>query len=505
MDAERTSETSHKASFEIQSILQGPIGGKYEVVGVLGEGGTGIVYDARRKSDRRPVALKVIHAGLAGDPQLRARFEREAAILRRLEGPHICPILELGELEGAAGDSLLFMALEKLDGPSLETLLAREPGIRVERAVDVAIQICAALRTAHAHGVIHRDLKPANVILERGDHAVVVDFGMSKIVAGTGAGTTVLTAHNMVFGTPEYMSPEQARGDELDARCDVYALGIILYEMLTGKPPFTGPTPLNVLTEHLTSDIEPPSKRAPEGRVTRGLEAVVMHALARDREGRYASASAMAAALMHARAAPNDVESLHPRAFATSAEGHDALARTLPAIERHEATDAPPRTNEAHDAKDAADAKDDDRTPSDTLRAAIPELRVKPPSTSGVASAPVDGAAAEDSGEIRGPDVRSARAAARNGRRAGGTSAIPPASLESAGRSIPSTDASARHTSGPHTTGGANAHVANAAREASRASFLSAALREDGARTWVVLWIVVGLSSIALGVYLALR
>ena len=318
-----------------------PIAGKYEILGVLGEGGTGIVYDAIRTSDQSPVALKVMHAHLAGDHQIRGRFQREAAILRRLEGANICPILELGDVPSEHGVSLLYMALPKLEGPTLEDVLRVELPIEVERALDVMLEICTALRIAHALGVIHRDLKPANVILERGKKAVVVDFGMSKIVTGSANGTTNLTAQNMVFGTPEYMSPEQARGDELDARCDVYAAGIMLYEMLTGAPPFTGSTPLNVLTEHLTGDHEPPSKRAAHGRVTAALESVVMHALARDRERRYPSASALAAAIMHARASPDDVHSLRPEAFATSPEGTDAFAVTLPAL-GVAPSDAPP-------------------------------------------------------------------------------------------------------------------------------------------------------------------
>ncbi|MBX3191356.1 MAG: serine/threonine protein kinase [Labilithrix sp.] len=318
------------------------IAGKYEVQGVLGEGGTGIVYDARRVDGGGAVALKVIHAHLAGDTQIRGRFQREAAILRRLEGPHVCPILELGE-----ADSLLYMALPKLDGPSLEHVLANEGLIAIDRALDVMLGICAALRTAHAQGVIHRDLKPANVILVQDEKVVVVDFGMAKIITGGGMGTTNLTAHNMVFGTPEYMSPEQARGDELDARCDVYAAGIILYEMLTGSPPFTGATPLNVLTSHLTSDMDPPSKRAEAGRVTPALESVVMHALARDRDDRYPTASALGAAIMHARAAPSDVLSLRPEAFATSPGGTDAFAVTMPAITRVP-SEAPPKRAIVH-------------------------------------------------------------------------------------------------------------------------------------------------------------
>ena len=332
MDQAAHDPPSRRGPASDRTLPKEPIAGKYQVRGILGEGGTGIVYDAVRTSDATPVALKVIHAHLAGDKQIRGRFQREGIILKRLEGANICPVLEIGEVPAEDGDSLLYMALPKLDGPTLEHVLQTERPIDVGRALEIMLQICGALRIAHSQGVIHRDLKPANVILEGGQKAVVVDFGMSKIVAGAAGGTTNLTAHNMVFGTPEYMSPEQARGDELDARCDVYAAGVMLYEMLTGAPPFTGSTPLNVLTEHLTGELQPPSKRAAVGRVTAALESVVMHALARNRDDRYPSASALAAAIMHARAAPDDVQSLRPGAFATSPEGTDAFAMTMPAI-----------------------------------------------------------------------------------------------------------------------------------------------------------------------------
>ncbi|HVH42632.1 MAG TPA: serine/threonine-protein kinase [Labilithrix sp.] len=301
---------------------------KYELLGLLGEGGTGVVYDAVRTSDNEPVALKVMHGALAGDRQIRGRFQREAAILRRLSGDHVCPILELGEVPGDEGTSLLYIALRKIAGESLADVLARGL-LPVDRALDVMLQVLEALTSAHAQGIIHRDLKPANVLLEGGTKAVVVDFGMSKIVTGGGMGTTNLTAHNMVFGTPEYMSPEQARGDELDARCDVYAAGIMLYEMLTGEPPFTGATPLSILTAHLTSDLDPPSKRPNgAGRVTPALETVVVNALARDRDERYASAAAFAAAIEHARTAPDKLTSLRPP---SASKVPDVFASTFPA------------------------------------------------------------------------------------------------------------------------------------------------------------------------------
>jgi serine/threonine-protein kinase len=292
------------------------LGDKFEILAVLGEGGTGIVYDALRLPERERVALKVLHNHLLGDRQIRGRFEREARILRRLHGPHVCPILEFGELPDPRrdGQSVLYMALPKIDGPPLDAVLRREGPLTIARSLDIMLQVLDALKLAHAQGVIHRDLKPANVLLRGGSHVIVVDFGLAKIIAGE-AGTTILTAHNMVCGTPEYMAPEQARGDELDARCDVYAAGVMLYELLTGSVPFGGATPLNVLTAHLTTPAEPPRTRAPARGISPALEAVVMHAMAKDPAHRYPSAAAVSAALLHARARPDEVDAVRPTSF----------------------------------------------------------------------------------------------------------------------------------------------------------------------------------------------
>ncbi len=308
------------------------LGDKFEILGVLGEGGTGIVYDARRIGQEERVALKVIHQHLAGDAQIRGRFTREAAILRRLEGEHLCPILDFGEVEdprGAAG--LLFLALPRIDGPALDSLLRAEKLLPIPRAVSIVLDVCEGLSEAHAQGIIHRDLKPGNVLLREGDSAVVVDFGMAKIITGGGTGTTALTQHNMVFGTPEYMAPEQARGDELDARCDVYAAGIILYELLTGTVPFRGATALSVLTAHLTEPAQRPRERAPERDISPALEAVVLSAIAKDPRERYATAGALASALRGAIAAPIDIAAVTPPAATIAVV--DAHAPTIPAPE----------------------------------------------------------------------------------------------------------------------------------------------------------------------------
>jgi eukaryotic-like serine/threonine-protein kinase len=287
---------------------------KFQILGVLGEGGMGIVYDARRIAEGDRVALKVIHQHLAGDAHIRGRFVREAAILRRLEGDHLCPVLDFGEVPDPRreGAGLLYMALPCIDGQALDALLEREGSLPIVRAVAIVLDVCEALRQAHAQGVIHRDLKPGNVLLREGDRAIVVDFGMAKIVGGVGLGTTALTQHNMVFGTPEYMAPEQARGDELDARCDVYATGVILYELLTGGVPFSGATPLNVLTAHLTEPAQPPRTRAPDRAISPALEAVTMHAITKDPAQRYATAEALAMAIRSAIGSPDDTERVRP-------------------------------------------------------------------------------------------------------------------------------------------------------------------------------------------------
>jgi eukaryotic-like serine/threonine-protein kinase len=310
------------------------LGGKFEILGVLGEGGTGIVYDAVRIAEKDAIALKVIHQHLLGEKQIRARFTREATILRRLQGPHLLAVLDHGEIPDPRGSTsgLLYLALPKVDGPALDQLLTQSGPLPLDRALDIVMEVCAALNSAHSQGVIHRDLKPANVILEGAKKVIVVDFGMAKIVTGGGTGTTALTAHNMVFGTPEYMAPEQARGDELDARCDIYATGVMLYELLTGSVPFTGTTPLNVLTAHMTMPPPPPRLKNPGRHISPALEAVVLHAIAKDPADRYATAVELAAAIAHARARPDDMRSVEPGVYRIQgdASGEDAVRETVP-------------------------------------------------------------------------------------------------------------------------------------------------------------------------------
>jgi serine/threonine-protein kinase len=300
------------------------VGGRYRVDGVIGEGSQSVVYAAhfegspvddgqqaalRPRAPRQEVALKVIHRHLSGDPQIARRFQREAMILRRLEGEHVGKMLDFVE-----DDGLLAIALERVEGVSLEAMLAQHAPLDLDLAVEITLQVCAALGAAHANGIVHRDLKTANVLVSRptgqGHHPVsaravhvkVVDFGLSKLLHD-GAGIAV-TEQGMIFGTPEYMSPEQARGDEVDARADLYAAGVMLYEMLVGAPPFSGRTPIGTMSAHVSEPPRSPRAVRPGSNISPGLEAVMLRALAKDPEARFASARELAQAIAAVRHEP---------------------------------------------------------------------------------------------------------------------------------------------------------------------------------------------------------
>jgi serine/threonine-protein kinase len=285
---------------------------RYGILDKLGGGATGNVYAAHDDEHDRDVALKVIHPHLVGNRQVSQRFHREAAILRRLTSPNIVRVHDFGEDRSG----LLFLALERLEGQRLSSLIDQE--LRLEMVVEIMAGICRALIEAHGAGVIHRDLKPDNVVVDLRDGRIarvaVLDFGLSKVLQGGGLESTNLTEQNMVLGTPEYMAPEQARGDEVDERCDIYAAGVILYQLLTGSVPFSRRTPVAVMTAHMTEAPAPPSLRPSRRSIPTSLAAVATHALAKRRRDRYPTAAALAAALAASEVTPDDPASVHPPA-----------------------------------------------------------------------------------------------------------------------------------------------------------------------------------------------
>ena len=269
------------------------IDGRYLVTGTLGEGGMGRVYRATHVLMDKPVALKVIHAELAHIEDVTRRFEREAKSSSRLTDPHCITVTDFGR----TGDGTLFLVMELLDGESLDARLEREGALPVKKALLVAAQILQGLGHAHAQGVVHRDLKPENVFLtthgEETDFVKILDFGIAKVMSGSEKGES-LTRTGVVFGTPKYLSPEQALGDKVDSRADLYAVGVILWEMLAGKPPFQADSAVDLMSMHLT---EPPPTLAALGRFPRGLQKIVDRAMAKRPADRFATAEEFIAAI----------------------------------------------------------------------------------------------------------------------------------------------------------------------------------------------------------------
>jgi len=264
--------------------------GRYRVAHVIGEGGMGKVYLAEQKMGNavRKVAIKTLHPELSGDPQLVARFHRESETVIELSHPNTIQFYDFGELE----DNTLIIVMEYIEGEDLAHVLQRGP-IDAGRADKLLIQICGSLHEAHQRGVVHRDLKPENVLLtDRGgqtDFVKVLDFGIAKRSEAEDQSHAKLTKQGMVLGTPPYMSPEQFSGQALDARSDIYSLGVMAYEMLTGSLPFEANTPWEWATKHLTADPAPLEAHAHAANLPPQKKNAVMRALAKNRDQRHAS------------------------------------------------------------------------------------------------------------------------------------------------------------------------------------------------------------------------
>jgi serine/threonine-protein kinase len=271
---------------------------KYRVEALIGEGGMGKVYRARQLALDKPVVLKVLRQSLLSDERTVARFQREAKAASRLNHPNSISILDFGQAE----DGALFIAMEFVPGQDLHQILTRDWPLPESRVVRIVSQVLSALSDAHGAGVIHRDLKPENIMVEQrrndADFVKVLDFGIAKITDSTGEDGPALTRAGFVCGTPEYMSPEQARGAALDHRSDLYAVGVILYQLTTGLLPFESDSAVGFATKHLTEEPPPPSKRRPEARISPGLERLILRALSKDPEDRPANAEAFKAELL---------------------------------------------------------------------------------------------------------------------------------------------------------------------------------------------------------------
>ena len=275
---------------------------RYRVLEVLGSGGMGMVYRVEHQRMGKIAAMKVLHPEHSRQPDLEARFRREAEAISRLTHPNTVQVFDFGTMQGT-----LYLIMEYVRGQDLSTLIQRDSPLRFARVAPILAQICAALGEAHALGIVHRDLKPENVLVTRThrgrDFAKILDFGLVKLGASPDRtdqeeraeheDRAAVTDRGTIIGTPYYMSPEQIRGEEVDGRTDIYALGSVMYRMLTGEHAFAAGTPMGVLTKHLTAKLVPPSVRAPDRDIAPVLDDIVARAMAKSPDDRYATIGAM--------------------------------------------------------------------------------------------------------------------------------------------------------------------------------------------------------------------
>jgi serine/threonine protein kinase len=303
------------------------LGGQFRILQKIGTGGMGSVYKAEQPEMNRMVAIKILHPRLAGRKDLTSRFRREARAMSQLTHPNTVKVFMYGELEE---DGSLYIVMELLEGRNLNQTVRKEGPLPPERAIPVLVQVCGALQEAHSMGIVHRDMKPENIFLCRQagltDFPKVLDFGLAKVTERQmRPGSLILTQEGMVFGTPEFMSPEQAQGKTLDARSDIYSLAVILYESLTGKLPFSARTPMEYIQRHV---MQPPialNQRVPEIQFAVGLEQVIAKALAKNPDQRYQTATEFAEAMR-----PYGVREVHFQAPTSAQIPTQPMSQTQP-------------------------------------------------------------------------------------------------------------------------------------------------------------------------------
>lgn len=267
------------------------LGDRYDVGQVIGRGGMAEVYEGTDRRLNRRVAIKVLRPDLARDPMFQERFRREAQSAAGLNHPNIVAIYDTGEDlidDGANQVSIPYIVMEYVDGVTLRHMLNNGPRILPERALEVVAGVLAALDYAHRHGIVHRDIKPANIMINSHGDAKVMDFGIARAMSDA---ATSVTATSAVMGTAQYLSPEQARGESVDARSDIYSTGCVLYELLTSNPPFNGESPVSIAYQHVNELPKVPSSIDPSIPTT--LDAITMTALTKSPASRYQTAAEM--------------------------------------------------------------------------------------------------------------------------------------------------------------------------------------------------------------------
>ena len=262
------------------------IAGRYRIVAKLGEGGMGAVYRGEQTSLKRAVAIKLLRPELSTNQMILRRFNAEAEAVAKLSHPNTVIVYDFGQ----DTDGSLFIAMEYIEGKSLRSAIGREGPFSPARAIAIALQVAASLSDAHSHSIVHRDLKPDNVMLqERGrqkDIVRVLDFGIAKLRDDNRATQQAMTQAGDMLGTPQYMAPEQIRGEAIDGRTDVYALGCMIYEMVTARLPYEAPTIMAMLSKHLLEQVVPPTQRRPDLNLPKSIDQLVLSAMAKDPKDR---------------------------------------------------------------------------------------------------------------------------------------------------------------------------------------------------------------------------
>jgi eukaryotic-like serine/threonine-protein kinase len=269
-------------------VHPGDILDHYRIESLVARSGMASIFRATDLNTNQPVAIKVPHPEMEADPVLFDRFQREAEIGQKMDHPGVMKVFN-GEKR-----SQQYMVMEWVDGRLLRQILAEQGKLPIERAIKITLEICDALDYIHKHGVVHRDLKPENIMVDKEDHIKLIDFG---IAGQAGARRLTFAKLSNVLGTPDYISPEQVKGKRGDARTDIYTLGVMLYEMLTGKVPFSGPNAFAIMNDRLLNNPVPPRELNPE--ISPELQEIIYRAMERDPKNRYGSAREFAHDLEH--------------------------------------------------------------------------------------------------------------------------------------------------------------------------------------------------------------